>query len=128
MNPRLTAKDRGLIKGSIRRAFARSELRRSVLADAKISHSDPKRPRVKTWYKCAGCNQPFAQHQLAVDHRIPVIPVNSSLEEMTWDDLVNRMWCDKKDLQVLCDTCHTVKTNEEKKLRKEYKNGTRKKR
>lgn len=133
MNNRLTPKDRGLIKGAVRRAFARSELRRSVLQMAKIVHSDASRPRVKTWYKCAGCSKPFAQHQLEVDHVSPVIPTDTSLEEMSWDDLINRTWCDKMNLQVLCETCHYKKSAIEREERKEHKkkrkeNGTRKKR
>jgi 5-methylcytosine-specific restriction endonuclease McrA len=121
MNPRLNARDRGLIKGAVRRAFARSELRRSVLQDAKITHSDPSRPRVKTWYKCAHCEKPFAQHQLEVDHKSPVVPTHTTLEKMSWDDLINNTWCDKIGLQVLCETCHDLKSANERKLRKEAK-------
>lgn len=121
MNEGLTAKDRGLIKGAVRRAFARSELRRSVLADAKVEHSDPTRPRVKTWYKCEECNGRFAQHQLEIDHVSPVVPVDKTLAEMSWDDLINRTWCDKMGLQVLCEECHDKKSADERKQRKEHK-------
>lgn len=122
MNERLTPKDRGLIKGAIRRAFARSELRRSVLQMAKIIHSDPSRPRVKTWYRCTGCQKPFAQHQLEVDHISPVVPVNTTLEKMSWDDLINNTWCGKVGLQVLCEECHDSKSALEREQRKAFKN------
>lgn len=121
MNKKLTPKDRGLIKGSIRRAFARSELRKSVLQDAKVAHTDLTRPRVKTWYRCEECNGRFAQHQLEVDHRDPVIPTNKTLEDMTWEELVDRTWCDRINLQVLCDPCHDKKTALERDERKQHK-------
>ena len=121
MNSRLTPKDRGMVKGAIRRAFSRSELRRSVLQDAKISHTDPSRPRVKTWYACAKCSRPFAQHELEVDHIEPIIPVDTALEHMSWDTLVNNTWCDKKKLQVLCESCHDAKSAIERAQRKEHK-------
>jgi 5-methylcytosine-specific restriction endonuclease McrA len=121
MNEKLTAKDRGLIKGAIRRAFARSALRRSVLDDTKISHSDPNRPRVKTWYRCECCNGKFAQYELEVDHVHPVVPVTKSLEEMSWDELIDRTWCDRIGLQVLCETCHDAKSAREREERKARK-------
>lgn len=122
-NPRISAKERGLIKGALRRVFSRSDLRRSVLEAAIVEHSDPKRKRVKTWVKCAECKKPEAKSNVAVDHILPVIPLNSSLEEMTVDDLVNRIWCEKKNLQVLCISCHLVKTKVESKERRLNKKG-----
>lgn len=122
MNSRLTAKDRGLIKGAIRRAFSRSELRKSALMSQKIAHLDPLRPRVKTWYKCEICKGLFAGYEIVIDHKTPVIPINSSLEDMTWDELVDRMWCEPHNLQVICnEACHTAKSKLESKQRKEHK-------
>lgn len=121
MNSRLTARDRGLIKGSIRRAFSRSALHKKAMDNEKIVHSDPKRPRVKTWYKCEHCGGKFAAHQLSVDHVNPIVPVNTTLEQMSWDELIDRTWCEEIDLQVLCDLCHDIKTSKEREQRKEYK-------
>lgn len=123
MNKRLTPKDRGLIKGAVRRAFARSALHREVLIRQKVPHADPTRPRVKTWYECQGCKKKFAGFQLSVDHINPIVPVDTTLEHMTWDELINNTWCDEKYLQTLCDTCHDTKTEEERKQRKAFKNG-----
>lgn len=120
-NPRITAKERGLIKGAIRRAFSRSELRNSVLISAIIQHSDSERPKVKTWVKCAACLRPEAKSYMVVDHLVPVIPVESSMEEMSADDLINNVWCELNNLQVLCPACHSVKTKAENALRRKYK-------
>lgn len=121
MNPKLTPKDRGLIKGAIRRAFARSALHQKVIRDAIVQHSDPDRPRVKTWCKCAICGKPEAKSYIVVDHIEPVIPLNSSFEEMSLDEAVDRTWCDEKNLQVVDSTCHSAKSKLESKERKKYK-------
>jgi 5-methylcytosine-specific restriction endonuclease McrA len=123
INPRISVKERNLIKGAIRRVFSRSDLRREVLNSAVVEHSDPERKRVKTWVKCAECGTLDAKTNMQVDHIDPVVPLDSALEHMTWDDLVNRVWCDRNSLQVLCLSCHNVKTKEESKLRRAYKKG-----
>ena len=117
-----------MIKGAIRRAFSRSEYRRKALQAAKVDHSDPRRPRVKIWYQCAHCKGYFAQHELEVDHKDPVVPVTQSLELMSWDDVVNRTWCEVEGLQVLCaEGCHRAKTLAEQKQRREVKKALQKK-
>lgn len=122
MNDQLTPKERGLIKGALRRVFARSDLRRQVVDAAKITgHSDLSRPRVKSWVRCAECKKPEAKSYCAVDHMIPLVPLDSSLDEMTWDELIDRLWCDVKNLQLLCEGCHDSKTKAEGKIRREFK-------
>lgn len=122
MNPRITPRERGLIKGALRRSFARSDLRRKVLEASVISHIDPTRPRVKTWVKCATCGKPEAKSYCVIDHVEPVIPVDSSFEEMSLDDVVDRMWCDPTNLLPICEACHIIKTKSENRQRREYKN------
>ena len=120
-NPRITAKERGLLKGAIRRVYSRSDIRRAVINASKVTHSDPTRKRVKTWCRCAICQQPEAISLMVVDHRDPIIPVNSSLEAMSWDTVIDRTWCEENNLDAVCKTCHDVKTKAENKLRREYK-------
>lgn len=88
---------------------------------AKIYYVNSERPRVKTWYQCAGCKGAFAGHETNIDHVLPIIAVDSSLEEMTWDEVVDRIWCDPSQLQLFCLTCHKVKSKIENKLRRQYK-------
>lgn len=68
----------------------------------------------------------MAQYQAEVDHIIPIVPVDKSLEEMTWDEIVNRIFCEKINLEVKDKICHAVKTKRENKARalarKERKN------
>lgn len=124
MNKPEDKKDRNLIKGAIRRVFSRSSIRRSVLVSHILpNHEDLTRPRVKTWYRCAVCNKAFAAHELEVDHVIPIIPVNQTLDDLSWDELVERIWCDVANLSVLCKTDHKAKSKLENKQRREYKKG-----
>lgn len=116
-NPRITNKERGLIKGSLRRVFSRSELRQRVVELSRVDHSDPKRPRVKKWSKCKLCQEITPTYLMAVDHIIPLIPVDRSLAEMSWDEIVDRLWCEFFNLQAICPTCHDIKTKAERKER-----------
>lgn len=120
-NSRMTAKERNLVKGAIRRVFSRSELRKAALLRVKVEHSDPNRPRVKTWYYCEYCGELHPQHFLNVDHRDPIVPVYTTLDRMTWDQLVDRIWCEESNLQVLCLTDHLQKSKLEKEERKKDK-------
>ena len=120
-NPRITAKERGLIKGALRRVFSRSDLRRKVMATALIEHTDANRPRVRKWGRCSECKKPTPFYTMEADHKNPIVPVNSSLEQMDWNTLVDRLWCLEEDLTPLCKPCHSFKTKAEAKERREYK-------
>lgn len=57
---------------------------------------------------------------------IPLVPLDKALEEMTWDEVVDRTWCDEANLQVLCKPCHKIKSKEENKERRAIKKGKNK--
>lgn len=121
-NYRITKKERGLIKGGIRRAFSRSELRKQILEKALVKeYQDPNRKRVTRWGKCADCGKIEAAYKLAVDHKDPVVPVDGAFEDMSLDEVVDRMWCDPALLQALCDDCHDKKTKLENSVRRRIK-------
>lgn len=120
MNPRLTAKDRGLIKGAVRRAFARSELYRQAVALHRVDHEDAARPRVKKWYKCKACGQPECLGKMQLDHILPVVPLNKRFEDISLDELVERTWCDLSNLQLLDLICHAKKSMIEREERKKF--------
>lgn len=127
-NPRITKKERGLIKGAIRRVFSRSDLRRSVVDDTRFDDTIVirvigNRPRVKKWSLCALCRQPTPSYLIEVDHKEPVIPVDTTLESMSWDELVDGIWCPKENLQGICKECHKLKSKLEMKQRRSKKNG-----
>jgi len=120
-NPRITAKERGLIKGALRRAFSRSELRNKVADSTRINHSDPERPRVKKFSWCQECGQIVPSYTTSVDHILPVIELHRSMEDMSADELIDRIWCEEENLQVLCEDDHNIKTKLENLQRREFK-------
>lgn len=120
-NPRISPKERGLIKGALRRVFSRSELRRAAVAASIVDYIDTSRPRVKKWSRCPLCKQYIPTYLLEVDHVLPIVPVDSALEHMDWDTIVDRIWCEPLNLIAICAECHKLKTQAESKERREIK-------
>lgn len=55
-----------------------------------------------------------------MDHKEPVVDPEKGFE--TWDIYIKRMFCDEDGWQVLCEECHSIKTQLEKELKKNRKN------
>jgi hypothetical protein len=50
-----------------------------------------------------------------VDHINPIVdPIEGFI---TWDEYIDRMFCEKDNLQLLCGECHDKKTLAERELR-----------
>lgn len=117
-------KERNLVKGAIRRVFSRSELRRRAI-DASLvkEYSDPSRKRVTRWGRCAACQKLEPAYLLEIDHKDPVIPIGETIDDQSWDKIIDRLWCDERNLQALCKPCHKLKSKQEnverRKLKKE---------
>lgn len=115
-------KERNLLKGAIRRVFSRSELRRKVLDDSVIiGYFDTTRPRVTKWCKCTNCGKMEPKYLMQVDHAHPLIPIHKSLEEMSWDEVIDNTWCHESNLKPICKPCHKTKTLAENKERRRLK-------
>lgn len=117
-NPRITPKERGLIKGALRRVFSRSELRSLAITLTRVQHEDPSRPRVKKWSYCGLCGVVTPTYLMEVDHVFSVIPVDRTLADMSCDELVDRIWCDPANLMPVCKPCHKEKSRLENKERR----------
>lgn len=72
---------------------------------------NPKSKRLAQFYLCATCCGEFPAKEVAVDHIQSVVGPEGFT---TWDEFVNRLFCDKDNLQCLCHSCHKIKTDEEK--------------
>jgi 5-methylcytosine-specific restriction endonuclease McrA len=118
LNPRVTKRERGLLKGAINRVFSRSELRQQALDRVTIEHFDSKRPRVTKWAYCESCGVVTPRYLLDVDHKSPRVPLHSSFDQLSLDEYVDRTWCELDNLQCLDENCHNSKSSVEKKLRK----------
>jgi hypothetical protein len=77
------------------------------------------------FYLCKCCNEkvPWTKREggkrvqnVFVDHIDPVIDPSTGFT--TWDSFIDRLFCEKENLQILCKDCHDSKTSEERLLRK----------
>ena len=114
----ISQQEHGKILNAVKRCFSRSAHRRAVLLAAT---SKQKGPRGGRMYICAECKKSFSGKDVQVDHIKPVIPVNKAALGMKWDTIVNRIYCDKKNLQVLCRECHKQKSKEEMAARAKHR-------
>lgn len=115
-------KEQNLIKGALRRVFSRSELRKRALDAAVVKdYQDPSRKRVTRWGRCAECKKLEPAYLLEIDHKEPLIPVGETLQDQSWDKVIDRLWCDERNLQALCGTCHDAKSQVEMKERRRLK-------
>ncbi len=122
----MTKQERGLLKGAGRRVFGRSELRRSVIDKAIVKgYKDPKRKAVKFWVQCEECGTMEAKSNVQVDHKEPVVPLTVAADDMSFDELFDRMWCEETNLQIVCKPCHQTKTKAENKERRRLKKESR---
>ena len=82
--------------------------------------TNPKTGRMAQHYRCQICEKEFTQKDMQVDHIKPVVDPKKGFT--TWDDFIQRLYCEASNLQAICTSCHKIKTKEEKEVR----NGTRK--
>jgi hypothetical protein len=106
-----------MIRGSIRRTFSRSPVVREVLMAGRREvpkhnkdGSLAKKPAVQ--YQCQVCNCWVSSTKVTVDHIEPVISVDEGFVD--WNQFVARLFCDKVNLQRICDDCHDAKTQKER--------------
>jgi len=103
------------------RSFIRSQLRAATMRWGPISDA-LKGARVgRGEYRCAGCKETVPAtikvngrrtKNVHVDHILPI--VDPDVGFVSYDVLIERMFCEADNLQVLCNDCHTIKTDDEK--------------
>lgn len=75
--------------------------------------------RLAEHYKCVACGGLFPLKSVQADHIEPVIDPHVGF--VSWDEYINRMYCEKDNYQILCKGCHSAKTAEERSIAKERK-------
>lgn len=98
------------IRSALRSAFRKYPAKYQVKAEASRPYVGTDKRRKKE-YQCNVCKGWFADKEVAVDHIIPC----GSLK--TYEDLpkfVSTLFCEKENLQIICDSCHRIKTNKER--------------
>lgn len=112
------ARFNSFVKGGLRGISRRWPPKYETLAKACVGkQTNLLSGRQAKHYTCAGCSGNFPAKDVCVDHIEPVVPVTGFT---TWDEVINRMFCESENLQVLCAACHKVKTSKEKEERKLY--------
>jgi 5-methylcytosine-specific restriction endonuclease McrA len=115
------------LRGAWRRVFARSPIVREVLAEGRRTvprfNKDGSRHKVDSvQYQCQVCKTWTPAKAVSVDHVIPVIDVeNVSGKVQDWNEFKRRLFCEKKNLQRICDSCHNFKTQNERGQRQAFK-------
>lgn len=113
------------IRGALRRAFARSPAVQEIMSESR--REVPRYKKDGTLHKknavqrqCQVCGEWVSSSKMSVDHIIPVISVEEGFQD--WNEFVDRLWCDKSNLQRICDPCHDIKTKGERieRLLKKY--------
>lgn len=116
------ARFNSFIKSILRNGSLRWGPRYKCLSDAFTgSQINAKTNRLAKHYKCAECLQAFPGKDVRVDHIEPII--DPAVGFTNWDDVVNALFCEADNLQTLCVSCHHSKTQQEKQIAKERKNG-----
>lgn len=109
-------------------SFIKNQLRRATLKWAPINQCLKNATTKRGFKKCNGCAKEVPvtvsekgkrsrTKNVFVDHVKPII--DPAVGFTTWDDCINRMFCELDNLQVLCKDCHDIKTNEEKEIAKQ---------
>lgn len=114
-----------VIRGALRRAFARSPIVLEVMQASRRESPRYKKDGTrhkKNWVQrqCEVCDAWVSSSKIVADHIEPVVSVDDGFQD--WNEFVARLWCDPKNLQRICHTCHDKKTQEERieRLIKKY--------
>ncbi len=103
------------IRSALRLASSKYPVKFQVKADARRNKPKGAEGRHHYEFQCKECDGWFPDKEISVDHIQPA----GSLKK--YDDLpgfVERLFCEADNLQVLCNECHNVKTQAERKKKK----------
>lgn len=114
-----------VIRGALRRAFARSPLVQQKMQESRrevprYNKDGSRHKKDSVQRQCEVCDAWVGSTHIAVDHINPVVSVDDGFND--WNEFVDRLWCDIANLQRICDTCHDLKTATERidRLTKQY--------
>ena len=119
--PRVTkTRNAGTMSESAFWSFIRSGLRQKSRWWKPITQCklEAKRPykgtnkRQKFEYQCNECKNWFIEKLINVDHIHPAGSLNCAADLPAF---VERLFCETDNLQVLCEACHNIKTQNERK-------------
>lgn len=111
------ARFRSFVTSALRTASQRwppkFEALKNALEGRKVNQ---KTGKLANHYRCAACDGLFVSSDVNVDHIKPVVDPKRGFK--TWDEYIDRLFCELDNFQVLCRPCHKDKTQKEKEQRK----------
>lgn len=114
-----TARYNSFVKGGLRSISQRWPPKYRVLSKAYAgSRTNPESGRIAKFYGCAVCKGEFTAKNVEVNHIISVIPVEGF---DSWDNVINRLFCEEDGLEVVCKPCHKLISKQENQERKNAK-------
>ena len=110
------ARYRGFIKSALRSASQRWPPKYQTLNEAYVGKMINKSSgRLAKHFKCNKCHDSFPQKEVEVNHITPVVLISGF---DSWDGVIERMFCEKEHLEVLCKPCHKFLTQLENQERR----------
>ena len=71
---------------------------------------------------CSRHSRTVRKGKLHKDHIAPIIPLEGfKLKIWDWNEYISRMYCEINGIQILCEKCHQIKTDNEKSIRKDVR-------
>lgn len=111
------ARWRSFVISALRSATRRYPPRNRALKKAFVKRQISKvSGRLAMHYKCAVCKKLFTSTNVQIDHILPVVDPAKGF--VSWDEYINRMYCEEDNFQVLCKPCHLKKTKKERECTK----------
>ncbi len=104
---------------SIKRNFSRSK-RAKALKDKHILKG-VKGVKGGKMVMCESCGSHIPYYKSQLDHIDPITPVMISQKVMSFIMLLERVFCDDNNLQVICPECHKKKNNRERGQRVKWR-------
>lgn len=104
------------LRAGARRWQPKYETLNAAKTEKKINE---KTGRLAQHYRCALCFNEFTAKDMEVDHILPA--VDPIVGFTSWDEFINRLFCEQENLQAICKPCHKVKSAKERKIRNEKK-------
>ena len=127
------------ILSGIRKAYRLSPQMQEALREARVElpplplKSGKPGKRVRVRFKCSSCGELFSGKRVQVDHIEPATPLEKTVGEMSWDEVIDGIFCKVDNLQVLCSipmsknggvpSCHAKKSAKENWIRRKLKSG-----
>jgi len=105
------------IKGGLRTLSRKWPPKYKAISLANVGRRfDPKTGKDSYRYRCAACKEIFKSAEVQADHIEPVVDIEDGF--IDWNEYIKRLLCEHDNYQILCITCHAVKTSTEREQRK----------